>query len=285
MRLIEATKSDSISLSLVDPSSPLAGKSLSFILQTQKTSGKTADYIEQIRCNIYDRTRPTTTRPRKSGTDFPSILPFIPGEDDSGYEFVSRGEFEGMIADDRLLEWSQHSNGHYYGTQIPTPASNTSLGRKISLLADSISSPTRSVAVSILQYSSRSNFPSKLSLLHQHLQHPALKFCPCIHPSQSSRATLWWSTASLFRLRGFISLSPPPLYPLSPRPSPSSSKLLGLRIHSQRSDYLLDCLFFRDVSLKLISSKTVSLPSTVSPLWARLKQPWTASCRHGPPLC
>ncbi len=67
LHMIEMGKSDTIIISILDSSSPLSRWKISQLLQSQKSSGRTAEYIEQIRCNVYDNTTPVTTRPPRKG--------------------------------------------------------------------------------------------------------------------------------------------------------------------------------------------------------------------------
>ena len=73
---IEMGKSDTIMVSVVDPASPLAHKTLTHILQSQKAVGKTSEYIEHIRCNVYDATQAVTTRPPRKGLSSRSLPNF-----------------------------------------------------------------------------------------------------------------------------------------------------------------------------------------------------------------
>lgn len=108
--VMDMGKSDTIILTLVDASSSLVHLRISQLLAAQKPTGKTSEFIEQIRCNVYDNTTPVTTRPPRKG------------DTADKYTFISREDFLRYVADERMLEWGEHAaSGHLYGTLIPQP--------------------------------------------------------------------------------------------------------------------------------------------------------------------
>eukprot|EP00047_Mylnosiga_fluctuans_P006698 m.248554 g.248554 ORF g.248554 m.248554 type:complete len:546 (+) comp15752_c0_seq1:22-1659(+) len=108
LQMIEKGMSDTIIISVLDPSSVLSKWKISQLLQSQKPSGRTSEYIEQIRCNVYENTVPVVTRPPRKGEPTGSCV------------HVTREEFQKLVAEQRLLEWGESpTSGHMYGTLIP----------------------------------------------------------------------------------------------------------------------------------------------------------------------